>query len=238
MLRKQLPLIPEVYTVKPVNCPEIPMPMFANDEYGCCVIAARAHQTLRFEEYEQARILGITDSDVLEQYWKEGRVVSDEEKPDNGLVMLYSICEWRNNGWKADSCNYKINAFAELNPLFTSEIRYGIYAFRGLMAGLMLPISAQKQFNKGKDWAITTDDDESWAGSWGGHAVYVVGYTPDGLFCITWGQLQFMTWGFWYRYCDECYAVIDAANYDESILDVSALEDKLADLLVDEIMEE
>ena len=28
----------------------IPTPMFANDTLGCCVIAGRAHQTLRFED--------------------------------------------------------------------------------------------------------------------------------------------------------------------------------------------
>ncbi len=33
----------------------IPTPMFANDTYGDCVIAGRAHQTLRFELIEAGR---------------------------------------------------------------------------------------------------------------------------------------------------------------------------------------
>src|ERR1044071_5047451 len=39
----------------------IPTPMFANDTLGCCVIAGRAHQTLRFEDIEQGSVMMITE---------------------------------------------------------------------------------------------------------------------------------------------------------------------------------
>src|SRR5436305_15111308 len=38
-----------------------PMRMFGNDQYGDCVIASRANQTLRFEWAEQKKILPITN---------------------------------------------------------------------------------------------------------------------------------------------------------------------------------
>ncbi len=50
---------------------QIPMPMFGNDQFGDCVIAGRAHQTLRFESVEQNTIIGVTANDVLREYWKE-----------------------------------------------------------------------------------------------------------------------------------------------------------------------
>jgi len=50
--------------------PGIPTPMFANDVHGDCVMAARAHVTLRFEDIEQGSILMITDQDVLKEYFK------------------------------------------------------------------------------------------------------------------------------------------------------------------------
>ena len=38
--------------------------MFANDTYGCCVISGRAHQSLRFEDIEQSKVIDITDKDI------------------------------------------------------------------------------------------------------------------------------------------------------------------------------
>ena len=43
----------------------LPTPMFANDSVGDCVIAGRAHQTLRFEAFEQGKVITIKDKDVL-----------------------------------------------------------------------------------------------------------------------------------------------------------------------------
>src|SRR6266566_1193179 len=40
-------------------------PVFANDRVGDCVIAGRAHQTLRFELVEQCKVLRITDGEVV-----------------------------------------------------------------------------------------------------------------------------------------------------------------------------
>ena len=61
--------------------PGIPTPMFGNDHYGDCVIAGRAHQTLRFELLEQNKKLQITDAEVLREYKKE------TGGPDTGLVV-------------------------------------------------------------------------------------------------------------------------------------------------------
>ena len=67
----------------------IPTPMFANDNYGCCVIAGRAHQTLRFELLEQNKKLAITDKEVLAEYLKQ------TGGEDTGLVVLDSLKLWR-----------------------------------------------------------------------------------------------------------------------------------------------
>lgn len=45
--------------------------MFLNDKYGDCVKAARAHQTLRFEKYEQGLQPEITDEEVVQEYFTE-----------------------------------------------------------------------------------------------------------------------------------------------------------------------
>ena len=57
--------------------------------------------------------------------------------------------------------------------------------------------------NSGQVWSVTTDPNIL-----GGHAVPLVAYCPDGLVCITWGQLQKMTWAWLAQYADEAYCVL------------------------------
>src|SRR5258705_9242466 len=85
----------------------VPTPVFANDRFGDCVIAGRAHQTLRFELVEQGRVIRITDGEVLREYLLE------TGGEDNGLVVLDSLRSWRKRGWVAGGARYFITAFAE-----------------------------------------------------------------------------------------------------------------------------
>ena len=68
-LRAPVPVPPE-YDFDSTH-PGIPTPVYQNDAYRCCVISGRAHQTLRFEDLEQGRLIPITDQDVLSEYWLE-----------------------------------------------------------------------------------------------------------------------------------------------------------------------
>jgi hypothetical protein len=183
----------------------IPTPMFANDIHGDCVIAGRAHQTLRFEDIEQGSILMISDKDVLNEYLKETK------GQDNGLVVLDSLKLWRKIGWKVGKNLYKINAFAEIQLKNHDEVKRAIYADIGIGIGLQLPISAQNEIQAGKSWEITTGTDSK-IGSWGGHYVYVSGYTKIGPVCVTWARKQQMTWKWFDKYCDEAFAIFDAKD--------------------------
>ena len=69
-LLKAVPRLPKVYDFDLAH-PGIPTPIFGNDVHGDCVIAGRAHQTLRFEDIEQGSVLMISDKDVLKEYFKE-----------------------------------------------------------------------------------------------------------------------------------------------------------------------
>ncbi len=62
---RALPPIPGVWDFDANSQLKIPTPVFANDQKGDCVIAGRGHFTLRFEGFEQKKILDITDDDVL-----------------------------------------------------------------------------------------------------------------------------------------------------------------------------
>jgi hypothetical protein len=183
----------------------VPTPMFANNRIGNCVIAGRAHQTLRFELVEQRRLLVISDGDVVRQYFLEtgGR--------DTGLVVLDSLNHWRKRGWLAAGDRYFITAFAEIDRRVPSEVKRTVFTDLGVGLGLLLPHTAQREFEAAVPWSTTTGPGSA-PNSWGGHYVYVTGYTKLGPTCVTWGRKQRMTWAFFRKYVDEAYAVIDALD--------------------------
>ncbi|HZX72675.1 MAG TPA: hypothetical protein VFE77_17915 [Rhodanobacter sp.] len=204
MLLKPPPALPAEYDFD-VAHNGIPTPMFGNDQYGDCVMAGRAHQTLRFEKAEQNKLIAITDNDVLHEYF------SESGGADSGLVVLDSLKEWRSTGWIAAKRRYKIKAFAEIDRGKNTEVKRAVFMDIGLGLGLTLPDSAMPQFYAGKPWSVV-------GGKAGkpnpnsGHYVYVPGYTTSGPVCVTWGRKQQMSWAFFAKYCDEAYAIIDAID--------------------------
>jgi hypothetical protein len=201
MIFRALPPLPTEYDFD-LKHPGIATPMFANDTYGDCVIAGRAHQSLRFERIEQGAEVTITDQDVLREYKKE------TGGPDSGLVVLDSLKAWRKVGWRFGKHQYNVAAFAEVTRSDHDEVKAAIYLLTGAGIGLALPKSAQAQIQAGKPWDVVSGP-AGRTGSWGGHYVYLSGYTGVGPVCVTWGRKQQMTWAFFDRYADEAYAIVD-----------------------------
>jgi hypothetical protein len=172
-------------------------PMFANNRLGCCVISGRAHQTLRFELLETGNIIKLTDADVERQYFRE------TGNRDNGLVLLRSLKSWRDEGWTIGGRRYQISDYASINVTNRQEIKKAILMNYGIGIGLLLPDNAVRTFQEGRHWTETRRPKS------GGHYVYVTGYSPQGLACVTWGAKQHMSWPFFEKYCDEAYAIID-----------------------------
>jgi len=220
LLKTAAPAVPREYDFDKSH-PGIPLPMFANDRFGDCVLAGRAHQTLRFELLEQKKLIPITDQEVINEYLKQ------TGGEDTGLYVLDSLGLWRKVGWRAARKLYKIKAFAEINRKDPAEVRRAIYADVGVTLGLNLPISAQKQFQDNKPWTVTRGSGAV-PGGWGGHAVGCFAYTPSGPVCVTWGKKQPMSWGFFQKYCDEAFACFDAANtFKQKLIDVTKLDSML-----------
>ena len=149
---------------------------YANDKYGDCVIAARAHMTLRFEMTEQARELVITDNEVIAEYMEEG----NNEANGPGLIILDSLNKWRQDGWMVGGQNYKIHAFSSVDWKNHDEVKYCIYLLNGIYTGLALPSTAATQIQNKQPWdVINPGSPEAKPGSWGYHAVYGKAYNSD-----------------------------------------------------------
>jgi len=195
----------------------VPNRMFRNDILGCCVISARANQSLRFELRETDTLPEIDDAEVEREYFKESG------GQDTGLYMLDSLKAWRSQGWEFSWRTYVIHAFGAVDFHDEQLVKAAIYLCHGIQVGFSVPQSCIDQFNSDQIWTPKFWD----GGIVGGHAIYVMDYDRDGVTCMTWGRRQRMSWPFWHRYVDEAYAVVDSRNPwlgEPSPLDIEQLE--------------
>lgn len=231
----QLPPLPSFYDFDDAHQTTIPLSMFGNDKVGCCVIASRANQILRFEFEECKYHIPITTQIVIDEYYREQNYGGNkcwltailQKKPDKGLIMLDSLNDWRKTGWNLYDNQYTIYAFAALNRTDHEEVKQAIYLLNGVQIGVTITKDAMNQFNVGQTWDITPDTRIV-----GGHAVYLVGYDATGPICITWGKKQHMTWAWWDKYVDEAYAIVDNKNTwaSNSVINVELLDQYLHEI--------
>jgi hypothetical protein len=196
--RKALPAPPEIYDATR-KVPE--WPMYANDVRGDCTCAAAGHMIEAWTAEGRGRTVEIPESAVLKAF---DRVkVVDPDTGDEGAVELDVLNYWRRTGIG----RHKIAAFAKV-PVYDHQLlRTAAYLFGGLYIGLALPLTAKRQTT----WRWTRSmTGRAAPGSWGGHAVNVVRYSPGSVTCVTWGRLQDMTWPFWDHYCEEVYCILSA----------------------------
>jgi hypothetical protein len=174
-------------------------PMYANDVIGDCTCAAAGHMIEAWTAESRGVATAVAERSVVRMF--EHVKVVDPLTGEEGAVELDVLSYWRKRGL----AGHRIGAFAKVAVHDHALVRAGAYLFGGLYIGLALPRTAQSQ--KVWDWTHSLSGPAR-PGSWGGHAVNVVRYSPAGLTCVTWGALQELTWEFWDRYCDEAYCII------------------------------
>ena len=231
--------------------------MFGNDEHGDCVKAAFAHQTLRFEKFEQGIQIEILAQEVIDEYYRE------TGGPDSGLYLTYAMKDWRNHGLGFGDRIYNIYAYAGVDTRDHTQVKYSIYLLDGIIFGMQVFQTDIDQFRAGEPWHLTNANGDFL----GGHGVYgfsyfdsdevtfdepsvtdseqqgtgyarlpnlsrVIGWNDKGLWCVTWGVEQFMTWDFWDARVNQAYAVVDNRNewQGESPVDVEKLDTYLKEI--------
>jgi len=189
--------------------PPLTLEMYANDSLNDCVIAARAHHTIRLAWNGVRPLLNISDSDVRHEYFKE------TGGPDDGLNLKDSLDEWRDGGWTVgiDPTMRKIknhagpygiesSAYPVEDPtmvLNQGQLRARIFESIGAHLNLILPkgvsVTKNNSFGPGHPWQDTS-------GSEGDpHVMLLTGYSADVFLGITWAQRQEMSWGFLQHHC-------------------------------------
>ena len=173
--------------------------MMLNDRYGCCTIAAIGHAVQTWTANALGRELTVPDSTILKYYEQWDGYNPANSSTDQGGVELDVLKHFQQEGFDST----KLDAFAAVD--FGSDlVKSAIWLFGGAYIGVELPIRAQDQ----DVWDVGGNGAADQAGSWGGHAIYLVEYDDHGLTCITWGKLKRMTWAWFHQYCSEAYALI------------------------------
>lgn len=217
--------LPDAPDVVDLSGGETNWEMLANDALGDCTVAAALHLDMCWLTNVGSAFMP-TDAQAIAAYSAITGYNPDDPSTDQGAVELDVLNYWRKTG----IAGHKILGFAALEPKNINHIKQSVYLFGGTYIGVQLPLSAQGQAS----WSVVGNgiSGDSAPGSWGGHAVCVVGYDAGGLWVVTWGQLLYMTWAFWNAYCDEAYAVFStdmlAAGRSPQGFDLAALQAYLA----------
>jgi hypothetical protein len=203
-------------------------PMYGNDRLGDCTCAAVGHMVEVWTANGKGEVVTPTE-DAIERLY-----IPETGSDDTGRYLNDVLDYWRKTGVDGGDT---IHAYAEVNLKDQAEVEAATWLFGGLYIGLGLPVTAQQQ----KVWHIdrTAPAADQQPYSWGGHCVDTTGYaTSQGVYCVTWGSILRMTWGFFRAYCDEAFAVIstdwlDSAGHSPKVaqaLDLAALDADLAAL--------
>jgi hypothetical protein len=179
-------------------------PMFGNDTLGDCTIAAAGHLVQEWTADESTEV-DVPESAIIEAYSGACGYVVGDPSTDQGGVETVVLDYWKKTGIGG----HKLFAYMSLEPGNIDHIKASVFLFGGVYIGIGLPVTAQSQSGPGLCWSAPPGGDatpDGTPGSWGGHAVPVIGYNANVLTIVTWGSIQYMTYKFWADYTDEAYA--------------------------------
>lgn len=175
--------------------------LMGNDSLGDCTCAAAGHMIQAWTANNGQQIV-VPDADIVKAYSEACGYVPGDPSTDLGGVEIEVLNYWRKTGVGG----HKIFGYVSQEPRNRAHVELAVGLLGGCYLGIALPISAQRQ----RVWSVPAGGPvgEGEPGSWGGHAVPIIGYGPTGPVCITWGTLVTMTWSFFETYCDEAYGIL------------------------------
>lgn len=179
--------------------------MLGNDEYGDCVFAGAAHETMLWtRESHTHRDASFTTANVLADYGAVTGFMPDDPSTDQGTDM-HDACAYRRKVGIVDSngARHKVGAYVALDPGNVAQAAQAAYLFSAAGIGIEIPRSAMDQFNRGEPWDYIGRSRIE-----GGHYVPLVGAISGTFVVVTWGQVQLMTTSFYAHYCDEAYGYL------------------------------
>lgn len=192
----RLPAIPADFGDERLVTP--PWGMLGNADYGCCAWAGAAHETMVWTRAGGKQATFTTDS-VLSDYSACTGFKKDDPNSDQGTDMQ-AAASYRKKVGIADSrgVRHKLAAYVGIDGGDIQTLLVATYLFEAVGIGLVLPESAQDQFDDGKPWDVVSGSKVD-----GGHYVSAMG-RHGGMFVLsTWGSLTPATDAFIHQFNDE-----------------------------------
>lgn len=175
--------------------------MLGNDQYGDCVWAGAAHETMLWNK-EAQKDVAFDETHVLSDYGAVTGFDPPDPNTDQGTDMQVAASYRRKTGViSMDGSRHQIAAYLAVNTV--KQIKQAVWLFGTAGVGIKFPQSAMEQFKAGKPWTVQASSPIE-----GGHYIPAVSYDAKFLYVITWGQVQKASWGFVQKYMDEGVAYL------------------------------
>jgi len=176
--------------------------MMLNDTLGDCTCAAVGHMIQTWTANAGTQVI-LPDADIETLYEKSCGYVPGDPSTDQGGVEVAVLRYWRDSGIFP---GHTLAGWCNVSAGNHTQMKQALQLFGAIYIGVDLPLTAQSQ----SEWSVVSTTGDGAPGSWGGHAVPIVGYDADTVTVITWGQLLKATWGFLDAYCDEAHGPLSA----------------------------
>lgn len=186
--------------------------MMRNDTLSDCTIAGAGHMVQAWTKLACGKEVVISDEEIVAAYssitgYDPSQGSGENNPTDQGAVEVDVLDHWRKEGIGG----HKIYAHAVVETESEYQVKLATWLFGAVYAGVELPLSAQDQ----KLWTVVPGHDSK-PGSWGGHAIPLLGYDEHRPTCITWGAPLQMTWSWWRKYADEAHACLSLDWIDQA----------------------
>lgn len=235
-----------------------------NDQLGDCTCAAIGHMVQAWTAEDGAQVI-IPDADILKAYETFCGYNPADPSTDQGGVELDVLNGWRQLGVAGHKITayaalqvqpsqtteaaapvgnvftrawHSIERFfgqraqpRAMQPALLRQLKQGVFFFGGVYIGVALPLTAKDQ----DTWEVVRLDGDGARGSWGGHAVPIVGYDSQYFYVISWGRIMKVTPAFLAEYMDEAYVcfsedIVGADGKSPEGLDTTTLLNDLSEV--------
>ena len=173
-----------------------PWGMDMNDKLGCCVVAGIDHLNAAWDAEVKESSARPSDPQIAAEYY------SLTGGPDSGLVESTTLARWA----ASPIFGTKIAGYAPIELHDLIGMQQAISFYGGVMFGIALPQSAEQQYGEQQQtgrvvpWTVIPTSPLL-----GGHCVVGVGYRPEGVWCVTWGDIVLLSYPFLAKYADEAW---------------------------------
>jgi hypothetical protein len=192
---------------------------WGNDQYGSCTVSKQCNMFRRFERLERKRTITIAGGEAVRVYLAMTQALYGGG--DTGAYEEDALGRSRS----PDTCLHDtdghpllIDAYVRVDAKDLDAVRWAVAmaAGHGVAICFNLPV-AWSRVESPAPWDAPegqplTGDWEP--GSWGGHSMWAIDYTRDGLIVEhTWGiPEQIVTWRGVAAFMDEAHVVIDSVD--------------------------